>query len=51
MNHYRFYQLEKTSDTISKLTEVQDFKNLHDNDNVFCFLENQLINLRQAGLV
>lgn len=42
LNSYRFFQLEKTSDTISKLIEVTDFKNLHDNDNVFCLLEHHI---------
>lgn len=42
LNRYRFFQLEKSSDTISKLVEVTDFKDLHDNDNVFCLLENHI---------
>lgn len=42
LNSYRFFQLEKSSDTISKLVEVSDFKNLHDNDNVFCLLEHHV---------
>jgi FkbM family methyltransferase len=42
LNSYRFFQLEKSSDTVSKLIEIHDFKNLHKNDNVFCFLENHI---------
>lgn len=42
INRYKFFQLEKSSDTIGKLTEVRDFKELHQNDNVFCLLENYI---------
>lgn len=43
INNYRFFQLEKSSDTISKLIEVFDFTKLHPNDNVFCLLQNHII--------
>lgn len=42
INAYKFYQLENSSDTIGKLIEVTDFNNLHQNDNVFCLLENHV---------
>ena len=42
INSYKFYQLENSSDTIGKLIEIHDFRNLHENDNVFCILENQV---------
>jgi FkbM family methyltransferase len=42
INSYKFYQLENSSDTIGKLVEVKSFADLHDNDNVFCVLENQV---------
>lgn len=42
INKYRFFQLEKSSDTISKLIEVFDFTKLHPNDNVFCLLANHI---------
>jgi FkbM family methyltransferase len=46
INAYRFYQLENSSDTIGKLVEVSDFNKLHQNDNVFCLLEKQILELR-----
>lgn len=45
-NSYRFFQLEKSSDTISKLIEVQNYSDLHANDNVFCFLDVHLNELK-----
>jgi FkbM family methyltransferase len=50
-NSYKFFQLEKSSDTICKLIVAKDFEHLHDNDNVFCFLENQMENLKNKGLL
>lgn len=51
LNFYRFFQLEQSSDTICKLKEVSDFKTLHDNDNVFCLMENHVLDLRKSGWI
>lgn len=45
-NNYHFFQLEKSSDTISKLVEVVNFENLHDNDNVFCLMKNHIVDYK-----
>lgn len=42
LNSYRFFQLEKTSDTIGKLIEMKKIEDFHDNDNVFCLLESHI---------
>ncbi|MDP2723106.1 MAG: FkbM family methyltransferase [Bacteroidales bacterium] len=50
INNYRIFQLEKSSNTISKLKEVHHEKDLRDFDNMYCFTENNLINLNSDKL-
>jgi len=38
INHYKVFQLEKSSNTISQLVEIQNQKDLRDCDNLYCFL-------------
>lgn len=42
INAYHFYQLSKTSRTISKFKSVPDKKSLHKHDNLYCFLSRHL---------
>jgi len=51
INKYRFFQLKKTSNTISQLYEIKDEMNLHDADNVFCFLDAHLTTLSKSLFV
>jgi len=50
VNNYRLFQLEKTSNTISKLKEVFNEKNLRDCDNVYCFTEAHIKSLNYQEL-
>ena len=42
INKYRFFQLEKTKDTISKLKPIKDKLELCNHDNLFCFLDSHI---------
>lgn len=44
-NAYRFFQLEKGSDTISLLKEINQIEELYGYDNVFCFTDYHLENI------
>jgi len=46
-NNYKFFQLEYSSDIIGKLIEVKNFEQIHRNDNVFCLLENHIVNYKK----
>lgn len=50
VNNYRLFQLEKTSNTVSKLVEVEDERDLRDCDNIYCFTEKHIDNLKSANL-
>jgi FkbM family methyltransferase len=50
INDYRLFQLEKSSNTKSKLIEVNNEKDLRDCDNVYCFTEYQIRNLNSQKL-
>lgn len=50
VNSYRLFQLEKSSNTISKLIQVEQEKDLRDCDNVYCFTENHIRELENKQL-
>lgn len=50
INHYRVFQLEKTSSTVSKLIERHDEESLKDCDNLYCFTDNHINELTSKGL-
>lgn len=47
INHYKIFQLEKSSSTKSKLVEVEDEKDLRDLDNIYCFTKVHLENINE----
>lgn len=42
VNDYHFFQLEKTSDTVSKLIEKKEIASLEDEDNLYCLLQHHI---------
>lgn len=45
INNYYFFQLTKTSSTISRLKPIFKYSDLHKHDNLYCFLDSHLKNL------
>ncbi len=50
VNSYTLFQLEKSSNTKSKLIEVDSEKGLRDCDNIYCFTEHHIKNLSSKKL-
>lgn len=50
VNNYRLFQLEKSSNTKSKLIEIKNEKDLRDCDNIYCFTEYHIKNLNSQKL-
>lgn len=50
INDYHLFQLEKSSNTISKLVEVTNESKLRDCDNIYCFTNNHLNSLKATSL-
>lgn len=42
INNYSFFQLTKTSSTISRLKPILKYSDLHKHDNLYCFLDSHL---------
>ena len=50
INDYRIFQLEKSSNTISKLVEITKENRLRDCDNMYCFTKKHISNLSSSKL-
>lgn len=50
INSYKLFQLEKSSNTISKLVEIISEQRLRDCDNIYCFTEKHIKNLNVQKL-